>query len=65
LFGACIGVLMGRHLCRGAAAMIREQAENIVVAHALTVSQRLGCGLLGYACHDFALIKWVGPSRSA
>ena len=47
-------VKMSSHLGYGAAALIREQAEDIVVAHGLSVGQRLGNGLRRYASHDLA-----------
>ena len=56
---------MSCHFCHGAALLIREQAEEVLVGHGLPVSRRLGCGRLGYAFHNFALIKRGGPSRSA
>ena len=55
---------MGSNLGYRAAALIGEQAEKVIVAHELPVSRRLGCGLLGYVVHDFALIKRVGPNWS-
>ena len=56
---------MSCHFCHGAASLIREQAEEVLVGHGLPVSRRLGCGRLGYAFHDFDLIKRGGPIRSA
>ncbi len=55
---------MGDHLGHGSAALIREQVKDIVVAHRLPFSRRLGRGHLRYASHDLALIGRVGPSRS-
>jgi hypothetical protein len=56
---------MGSHLGYGAAALIREQAEEVFIAHEWSVGEWLGYGLPGYAFHDFALIERVVPSRSA
>lgn len=56
---------MASNLCFGVALPIRKQAEEVMVALGLPVSLQLDSDLLGYAFHDFALIKRVGPNRLA
>jgi len=46
-------VKMGNYLGYGVALVIRKNTEDVIVAHGLS-DRRLGCGLFGYASHDFA-----------